>query len=146
MEYIEQLIPAWREPKEGVTEIVDEYYRLKVIHGSDFEFVSRGLVEFYQALPNGHPSKKYARSRFVDARGIWRDNNISWPGGGGPKYVIPHPVTKQACKIPDDGWRFIESTMKEKIRDGYVQFREDHTKTPFLKSYLYVEANQAASE
>jgi adenine-specific DNA-methyltransferase len=36
--------------------------------------------------------------------------------------------------------------MKAKIRDGYVEFREDHTKTPFLKSYLYVEAGAHASE
>src|ERR1700730_1678456 len=50
-----------------------------------------------------------------------------------------HPVTNQPCKIPADGWRFIETTMKERIKEGYVQFREDHTKSPFLKSYLYVE-------
>ncbi len=145
--HIEDILPAWREPKEGVTEIVDEYLRLKSIHGLDFDAISAGLIEFYKALPEDDPSKKYSRSRFVDSRGIWRDNNISWPGGGGPRYPIPHPVTGQPCKIPDDGWRFVEETMKEKIRSGYVQFREDHTKSPFLKSYLYVDnADDATGE
>ncbi|MBX3442149.1 MAG: site-specific DNA-methyltransferase [Planctomyces sp.] len=136
---IEELVPAWREPKEGVAEIVDEYHRLKQSHGDDYSAISAGLVAFYQSLPEDHPSKKYSRSRFVDKRGIWRDNNISWPGGGGPRYDLLHPRTKKPCKVPDDGWRFVEETMQAKVRNGYVEFREDHTKTPFLKSYLYIE-------
>jgi adenine-specific DNA-methyltransferase len=144
LQLIEEIVAPWREPKEGVAEIVQEYNRLKAVHGADFDAISAGLIEFYQALPKDHLSKKYSRSRFVDSRGIWRDNNISWPGGGGPKYELRHPVTKLPCKIPDDGWRFIESTMKERIREGFVQFREDHTKSPFLKSYLYVEPDTSA--
>jgi adenine-specific DNA-methyltransferase len=144
--HIEEILPAWREPKEGVTDIVQEYHRLKSVYGSDFEAISNGLIEFYKSLPDSNPAKKYSRSRFVDKRGIWRDNNISWPGGGGPKYILPHPVTGQPCKIPDDGWRFVEETMKEKIRDGYVQFREDHTKSPFLKSYLYIDGLNIGGE
>jgi adenine-specific DNA-methyltransferase len=146
LDYIEEILPAWREPKEGVSEIVEEYHRLKQIHGTDYQEISAGLVAFYQSLPSEHLSKAYARSRFVDKRGIWRDNNISWPGGGGPKYPLLHPVTKKPCRIPDDGWRFIEDTMHAKIRDGYVEFREDHTKSPFLKSYLYIDAAAAASD
>jgi adenine-specific DNA-methyltransferase len=144
--HIEELLPAWREPKEGVAEIIQEYHRLKSIHAADYEAISNGLVEFYRSLPDESPSKKYARSRFVDGRGIWRDNNISWPGGGGPKYILPHPTTGQPCRVPDDGWRFVEETMKEKIRDGYVQFREDHTKSPFLKSYLYIDGQGVRNE
>jgi adenine-specific DNA-methyltransferase len=136
---IEAELPPWREQKPGINEIIDEYRRLKVQYHDDYASISAGLVAYYKSLPEGHLSKKYSRSRFVDARGIWRDNNISWPGGGGPKYDVIHPATKRPCKVPDDGWRFIESTMKQKIRDGYVEFRGDHTKTPFLKSYLYVD-------
>ena len=136
---IEELLPPWREAKEGVSDIVDEYNRLKNIHGKNYDGISQGLVEFYRSLDEENPSKKYARARFVDARGIWRDNNISWPGGGGPRYDLPHPVTGKPCKVPEDGWRFVEDTMKAKVRDGYVEFREDHSKSPFLKSYLYVD-------
>lgn len=139
LSHIEEILPPWREAKEGVSEIVEEYLRLKSIHGISHSKISEGLVAFYRSLADDNPSKKYARSRFVDARGIWRDNNISWPGGGGPKYPLIHPVTKQPCKMPDDGWRFVEETMSRKVIDGYVEFREDHTKSPFLKSYLYVD-------
>lgn len=146
LSHIEELLPPWREAKEGVSEIVEEYLRLKGVYGTLHSKISEGLVAFYRSLAEDHVSKKYARSRFVDARGIWRDNNISWPGGGGPKYPLIHPVTKQPCKMPDDGWRFVEETMTRKVADGYVEFREDHTKSPFLKSYLYVDDPSNGSE
>jgi adenine-specific DNA-methyltransferase len=146
LSYIEELLPAWREPKEGVGEIVEEYLRLKAIHGSNYDSISAGLVDFYRSLPDGHPSANYSRSRFVDARGIWRDNNISWPGGGGPKYEVLHPITHKPCVIPADGWRFIEQTMKQRIAQGYVHFREDHTKPPILKSYLYIDEPESESK
>ena len=143
---IEEVLSPWREPKDGVEEIVLEYHRLKTIHGEDFSAISDGLVNFYQSLPDDNPAKRYSRSRFVDKRGIWRDNNIAWPGGGGPKYDLVHPVTGIPCKIPEDGWRFVQQTMNEKVRDGYIEFREDHTKSPFLKSYLYIDGSHSNSE
>jgi len=130
----------WRAAKAGVSEIAAEYHRLRALHKDDFKAVSKGLALFYKQLPKEHPAKKYARAKNADKRGVWRDNNISWPGGGGPRYEIPHPETGQACKIPDDGWRFVEDSMKEKIADDppWVDFRKDHTKPPFLKSYVYM--------
>lgn len=135
---------TWRAPKEGVTEIATEYHRLCVLHGSDWDAVSAGLAEFYKGLPKDHPSKKYQRAKFADARGVWRDNNISWHGGGGPRYDVIHPVTKKPCKVPDDGWRFVEGTMCQKIQDGYVVFREDHKRSPIYKSYVYMDASHSS--
>lgn len=129
---------VWRTTKEGVAEIAAEYHRLAELHSDNWSAVSEGLAVFYKALPKAHPSKKYQRAKFADHRGVWRDNNISWHGGGGPKYDIIHPVTKKPCKVPTDGWRFVEDTMKKKIEEGYVIFREDHRKPPIYKSYIYV--------
>lgn len=136
---VEQLLPLWREPKPGVAEIIEEYHRLRAKYGKDDAKVSSGLQQFYRSLPKDHPARQYSRSRNVDSRGIWRDNNISWPGGGGPRYDLPHPETGLPCVVPKDGWRFIETTMHQKIADGYVVFRKDHTESPFLKSYIYVD-------
>lgn len=127
----------WRASKEGVVEIAAEYRRLKELCEDDFDTVSAEMMKFYKALRKGHPSKKYARAWHADKRGVWRDNNISWHGGGGPRYDLIHPVTGMPCKVPDDGWRFIESTMLQKIHDGYVEFRTDHTMPPIYKSYVY---------
>lgn len=137
--YVEEVSKPWRESKPGIETIVRKYEELKSSTNGDFERMSAGLVDFYNSLADDDPAKKYSRARFVDSRGIWRDNNISWPGGGGPKYDLPHPITGRPCKVPDDGWRFIESTMRDKINQGYVHFREDHSQPPMLKSYLYID-------
>ncbi|HET9640411.1 MAG TPA: site-specific DNA-methyltransferase [Allosphingosinicella sp.] len=129
---------VWRTAKAGIFEIAGEYLRLVAEKGTDWQAVSAGLATFYKTLPKDHPAKKYQRAKFADKRGVWRDNNISWHGGGGPKYDIIHPVTGRPCKVPSDGWRFVEETMLKKIEDGYVIFRENHSKPPIYKSYIYL--------
>lgn len=136
--FIEGVSKPWREAKDGIQEIIDVYNNSKSKYKDDFKKISDCLVSFYRSLDDEHPSKKYSRCRFVDSRGIWRDNNISWPGGGGPRYDLIHPVTGKPCKVPDDGWRFIESTMQQKIKEGFIHFRDDHNQPPILKSYLFV--------
>lgn len=144
--FIEEISQPWREPKEGIQEIIDVYNKAKKDHPNEYNKISNELIAFYKSLEADHPSKKYARSRFVDSRGIWRDNNISWPGGGGPKYDLIHPITGKPCKVPDDGWRFVETTMKQKVQDGYIHFREDHTQPPILKSYLYIDPESSSED
>lgn len=128
---------TWREAKPGAMEIQNEYLRLRSIHGDDDESVQMDLRRFYKALPRDHPSKKLSRYRNVDKNGVWRDDNMSWPGGGGPTYEVLHPVTGQPCKIPDGGWRFsTQEKMQEMIDSGRVMFREDETEPPIRKTYL----------
>ena len=95
------------------------------------------LKNYYAQLPKEHPAKKHARYNKIDERGVWRDDNMSWPGGGGPRYDVIHPVTGKPCKVPPSGWRFpTPERMQEMIDNGYVIFREDHTEPPIKKSYL----------
>lgn len=133
--FIEDIV--WRAPKVGVQEIAERYHAALENYDGDHSLVSADLKAFYTEIDSDHPSKKYSRARNADKWGVWRDNNISWHGGGGPKYPILHPETGLPCKIPEAGWRFVEETMKEKIRDGYVVFRYDHTEPPIYKSYIY---------
>ena len=128
---------VWRESKPGAAEILQEFSRLQAMHGSELGEVQAGIREFYKALPKDHPSLRHRRYNRVDANGLWRDHDISWPGGGGPRYEVPHPSTGQPCKIPDTGWRFA-TRAKFDLYDsaGFIEFRPDHTETPFLKRYL----------
>ena len=127
----------WREAKPGAAEIQEEYLRLKSSHGGDIAAIQRELREFYSKLPKGHPSKKHSRYSNVDERGVWRDDNMSWPGGGGPSYDVEHPRTGKPCKVPEGGWRYsTKEKMQEMIDAGRVLFREDHTEPPIRKTYL----------
>jgi adenine-specific DNA-methyltransferase len=128
---------VWREPKPGAKEIMEEYYRLRGIHGNDDQAAERDLQAWYRQLPEDHPSKRLSRYKHVDGYGVWRDRDISWPGGGGPRYDVPHPVTKKPCKVPEAGWRFATpEAMQEQIRKGLVVFRKDHAEPPIRKAHL----------
>jgi adenine-specific DNA-methyltransferase len=129
---------VWREPKLGAKEIIEKWRELKVSCGeANHEAQQEALREWYKSLPDAHPSKKLSRYKWVDKWGPWRDRDISWPGGGGPRYDVPHPVTKKPCKIPERGW--IYSTFEEmqrQIKLKLVEFRDDHTEPPFRKAHL----------
>jgi len=129
---------VWREPKPGAKEIIEKWRELKAQHGeSNYEAQQAGLRDWYKSLPDSHPSKKLARHKWVDKWGPWRDRDISWPGGGGPRYDVLHPITKQPCKVPERGWVYSsQEEMQRQIRLGIVEFREDHAEPPYRKAHL----------
>jgi len=127
----------WREEKPGAREIWEQYLRLREIHGPDDLAIEREISKWFADLPRSEPAKKWARYRRIDAAGPWRDRDISWPGGEGPRYDVIHPATGQACKIPEAGWRFSDpAEMQRQIDLGLVVFRDDHTEPPFRKAHL----------
>jgi len=128
---------VWRQPKPGAAEIWEQYLILKNKHGEDYEAIETDLTAWFSALPDKNPSKKLSRYRRVDKFGPWRDRDISWPGGGGPRYDVIHPTTKQPCKVPERGWGFSKpEEMQRQINLGLVVFREDHSEPPFRKAHL----------
>jgi len=128
---------VWRETKPGAAEIQVEYLRLRQEFGSDNDAMQKALREFYSTLPSNHPSKKLARYGNVDDNGVWRDDNMSWPGGDGPTYDVIHPVTGKPCALPEGGWRYsTPKKMQEMIAKGKVVFRADHAEPPIRKTYL----------
>ena len=126
----------WREKKQGLSDIYAEYERLKKVYGEDCTSIEKELKGWYKSLPDGHPAKDHSHYCRVDKNGIFFADNISWPGGGGPKYQVLHPVTQKPVKIPSRGWLTNEATMKEWIVQGRVEFGKDENGVPTLKSYL----------
>lgn len=127
----------WREEKPGARDIWNKYLELRVQHGAQDNLIEEGLQAWYSDLPKAHPAKKWSRYKRVDQNGPWRDRDISWPGGGGPRYDVFHPVTKQPCVVPEAGWRYSSSDeMQRQIKLGLVEFRQDHTEPPFRKAHI----------
>jgi adenine-specific DNA-methyltransferase len=127
----------WREEKPGAREIWDTYISLRARLGENDSDIEKELQKWFSSLPKSHPSKKWSRYKHIDKHGPWRDDNISWPGGGGPTYDVIHPITKLPCKVPERGWVFAQlETMLARIKAGIVEFRDDHTEPPIRKSHL----------
>lgn len=127
---------VWREKKQGLEDIYAKYEALKKEYGGDYKAMEKELKAWYKGLPDGHPAKDHSHYSRIDAQGIFFADNISWPGGGGPKYDILHPITNKPVKIPSRGWLTNEKTMQEWIAQGRVEFGADENGVPTLKSYL----------
>ena len=127
----------WRKEKQGLQPIYAEYERLLELYDKDYSRIKEGLKSWYKALPDASPSKAHKHYSSVDAKGIYFPDNISWPGGGGPKYEVLHPVTHKPVAVPTRGWLFgTPERMQEIIDQGLVEFGEDETKVPCYKRYL----------
>lgn len=136
IQYIRNHNILWREKKQGLDDIYAEYNRLISKYKDNCVLVEQQLKSWYKSLPDGHPSKDHSHYCRVDSNGIFFPDNISWPGGGGPKYQVLHPTTHKPVRIPSRGWLTNETTMKEWIAQGRVEFGNDENSVPTLKSYL----------
>lgn len=133
-----------RATKEGIDEVKEEFERLRKLYSDDWVKVNEGLKALYASWPDGDDRKSLARFTRVDEKGPYRDDgNISWPGGGGPKYPVIHPITGKPCKVPDAGWRFPTSErMQEEIVNGRVVFGADETTLPRIRRNLFESDKQ----
>lgn len=142
--YIKDLGIVWRAPKEGVDEVRQRFEELKHQYDSDWDAINAELKRWYATWDDDDPRKPLARFTKLDEKGPYRDDgNISWPGGGGPKYTVLHPITHKPCKTPDAGWRFPRiERMQEEIDKGRVVFGEDETTLPRIRRNLFESDGQ----
>ena len=128
-----------RMTKEGIEEVKAEFERLRKLYDDDWGKVNEGLKLLYSSWDKDDPRKSLARFTRVDEKGPYRDDgNISWPGGGGPRYDVMHPVTHKPCKVPSRGWIYPNpQRLKEEIDRGRVVFGQDETTTPRIRTNLF---------
>jgi adenine-specific DNA-methyltransferase len=133
-----------REPKEGIEDAKKFFQRLVNKYKNDFEAVQKEWRLFYSRMPNSDPRKKLGRFSKIGSRGPYRDDgNISWPGGGGPKYDVPHPTTGLLCKKPSRGWIYpTKERFWEEYDKGRIVFGEDETTVPRIITYLFESNGQ----
>ncbi|MCY3626156.1 MAG: site-specific DNA-methyltransferase [Gammaproteobacteria bacterium] len=142
-QYLRENKIIWRQRKKGLDDIYAQYERLKRQHGEDYNAMTKGLKNWYSGLADGHPAKDHKHYSHADARGIYFPDNISWPGGGGPKYDVLHPRTNKPVKVPSSGWRISDpKNMQELIEDGHIHFGDDENSVPCRKRYLKEKEQQ----
>ena len=136
-EYLRENKVIWRQRKKGLDDIYAQHDRLKRQHGSDYDAMTRDLKKWYSGLADHDPAKKHKHYSHIDTRGIYFPSDLSWPGGGGPKFEVLHPRTHKPVKIPSRGWMTRDpERMREWIEDGRVHFGDDENSVPCMKSYL----------
>lgn len=129
----------FREPKEGLDDAKRVFDKLRKDHGDDWKAVREGWKAWFENIPVSDPRRRLIRFNNVGPRGPYRDDgNLSWPGGGGPRYGVLHPKTKQLCKVPSRGWIYpTAERFWEEYEKGKIQFGDDHKRIPSGISYLF---------
>lgn len=133
-----------RGQKEGVDEVQEEFERLKSAHGQDYSAIRNGIVAYLSQVPDDDPRAPLKRFTKVDEKGPFRDDgNINWPGGGGPRYEVHHPITNRPCKLPTSGWRYpTPERFWEEVEKGRVVFGPDETTVPRVRTNLFENRDQ----
>ena len=137
IEYLKTNKIVWKQRKQGIDDIYKEYEQLKKKYGSDYREMSSALKQWYKNLPENHHARNHSHYNFIDEAGIYFPSDISWPGGGGPKYEVLHPVTHRPVRVPNRGWVYpTKERMQEIISQNLVHFGDDETSVPCKKTYL----------
>ncbi len=127
----------WRQKKKGLEDIYKAADKAVKEANGDFEHATQLLKNWFKDLPNSAPAKQHKHYSYIDERGVYFPDNISWPGGGGPDYEVIHPQTLKPVKVPSRGWMFADpKKMQVLINDNRVHFGPDETYVPCIKSYL----------
>ncbi|MFO0639433.1 MAG: site-specific DNA-methyltransferase [Polyangiaceae bacterium] len=132
-----------RAPKEGVEEVREVFNKLRREHNDSWEKVRAGLKAFYDTIPDDDPRKPLKRYTLVDQDGPYEKGNLNWPGTGGPKYEVLHPITNKPVKVPASGWRYsTKARFDEEFAAGRIVFGPDETTTPRSKGCLFQMTKQ----
>ncbi|MCD8083273.1 MAG: site-specific DNA-methyltransferase, partial [Clostridiales bacterium] len=127
---------TWQEAKEGTDEIFAAFDEFHKQYGDDWEAIHKAALSWYKQFPASNPIFSSKHYSWMDERGVYFPDNISGPNFGQYRYDIIHPVTGKVVKEPASGWRYPESTMKERIAQGLVHFGKDESVVPCNKTYL----------
>jgi adenine-specific DNA-methyltransferase len=128
----------WREERPAIEEIREAAKAAWDNSGRDQEKATVLMKAWIKSLPEGHPAKKNNRFYEFEPDGrVFRKRDVSWPGGGGPRYDVLHPETGLPVRVPSRGWIYSDpARMQQEIDAGRIIWGKDHTEYINRKTYL----------
>ncbi len=135
----------WRERRAGVDEILEAAARAwadatGATPAERAQAAELSVKQWQRMQAADHPARSKGLSDYtkIDETGeVYRLKDISWPGGGGPRYDVLHPSTGQPVKVPGRGWIFSNpERMQQEIDAGQIVFGADHHSYINRKSLL----------
>lgn len=134
--HLQELGVRWRERKAGVDKALDAAREAWERHDHDENAATQDYRKWLARQTDITPA--VSRFKNIDRAGrVYNaDKDLGWPGGGGPRFEVLHPVTATPVSIPSTGWRFTEERLLQQIDAGLVEFGKDETKIPRGKTFL----------
>jgi len=110
----------WSLKKEGVDAIFKEAKRLKEKYAKDFKSASEELAGWYRSM-KATESFAHRRYRFIDDRGVYKEENPTAPGGR--KFQLKHPKTGADIRLRDNrGWAFDQEQFDRLVEEDRIIF------------------------
>jgi adenine-specific DNA-methyltransferase len=110
----------WSTRKEGVDEALAEVARLKSVHGTEYESASRDLAGWFRSM-KAKPVFGLRRFRYIDARGVYKEDDPTAPGGR--RFELINPKTGEPIPLRRNrGWSFDQSEFNRLVEEGRVSF------------------------
>ena len=111
---------AWTVTKEGVEPVLKEVERLKKEYGEDYSAASDDLAGWFRAM-KAKPSFGLRRFRYIDERGVYKEDDPTAPGGR--KFELKNPNTGEVIPLRQNrGWAFDQETFNDLVEQGRISF------------------------
>jgi adenine-specific DNA-methyltransferase len=128
---------VWKNSADDAkTILLAQYNRLKANEAYEETDIQRDIRTFIKA--NREALAAVTHYDRVDAKGVYTGSRkVHNPKPGGYKYDVMHPVTKQVCIPPVNGYRYPKERMDELLAESRILFGEDENQIIQIKEYLH---------
>ena len=110
----------WSIDKDGVEPVLREVSRLQRVHGDDHKAASDDLAGWFRAN-KAKPAFAHRRFRHVDARGAYKEDDPTAPGGR--KFELKNPRTGQVIPLRTNrGWSFDQAAFNRLVDEDRITF------------------------
>jgi adenine-specific DNA-methyltransferase len=116
----EALPRDWAIRKEGVEPVLAEVARVMALHGENYDAASEDLAGWFRAM-KATPSFQLRRFRYIDAKGAYKEDDPTAPGGRRIDLVDP----RNGRVIPlrkNRGWSFDQAEFERLVSEGRISF------------------------
>ena len=123
----------WALRKVDSDLVANEVSRLKSVYGTNYEAASRDLAGWFRAN-KAKPVFAHRRFHLIDARGAYKEDDPTAPGGRRFDLINPHtggviPLRKNR------GWRFDQKDFERLVSEDRISFISDTS--IMVKTYLH---------
>jgi adenine-specific DNA-methyltransferase len=144
---LSELGVRWREPKVGLNTALAKAASIWSTRQSDDDASGQWKAWLKSKKTAGEITDSVARYDQLQSgtgRPISTYGDVTWPGGGGPRYEVLHPTTRKPVSLPKRGWLFQKAEMDRRIAAGQIWFGPDETAIPRGIRFLDETSDQVA--
>jgi adenine-specific DNA-methyltransferase len=132
LKFLKENDVRWREHKAGLDAVYARAEEMRTEFGEDWTAMHRGMLDWFRALPDEHPSKAHEHFTYMDERGLYFPDNLRSPNPR-PNLVYtfkgyePHP----------NGWAYGLQKMEQLDLEDRLFYPEKEGQRLKIKSYLH---------